>query len=939
MKNLTAHYNIYFNAKEALTESEINVFSTYEEDFSQRLPIFRLADETSAANEGENLNGVIERSNKIALDKYQSNWLDDAFLLIAKSYYLKGDYYNALEYYNYVILTFPKEKKNKVAAYLGEVKNNFALNLYDDADSILKKLDSLKLKYYADEVAAAKAERALNNKDISLAIKEMKKAVRATKSKTNRIRWTYILAQLQEINNETDLAKKNYLSIAKSNASFEMAFNAKLSEIRISESEDGKQFDKIATLTKLLKEDKNQQFKEKIYFQIANAYLQRKDIVNAVKYYSISAHTVPGTVKQKALSYLKLAEINFEEIKNYTQAQLYYDSTLRYLPKNYPNYANIATKANNLQYLSDRLLIIEKQKELLKFSSLSNEDLDSSLNKKFAAIVKASQKDSLNVSAPALQSISDFSNANKTAGSFYFYNSAAVSQGSSQFKAKWGNRKLTDNWRTSNISALTASNKDANGLSPNDQNQVFNSQTQNIDSLKANFIKTIPYSPFAKKESNQKISNALYEIAIFYKDILHEDLEAIEAFEAIVLNYPYQENAANIYYQLYRMSASIDPKLSEDYKRQLLEKYPGSIYAKTLLDPNYGKEQEIAKTQIKELYQKLYNQYLDKKYNDVLNQITDLRAKTGSFGTMDAQFSYLEALALGNTQKAPVFLASLNQIVAKYPNDITVTPLVQQQINFINANKAAFDRRPTALISYDRKQEYLVSAPPIIAATKPIVQDAPKVAEIVKPEAKKETVIDKPVEPAKEAVKAKPEVVKTSEPKQEVAVAKPEPKKEDPAKVEPKKEEPAKIEPKPQVKEPEVVVAKEPEPIKPAEIVFSTNERLQHFIVIDILDPKQNIAQPFSKLSQYFYSKFDPSKVKLVIRVVSGTDKFIIISADFYTKAQADLVALELSNNLPKLMEGLTKEYKSFVVSQDNLKLLVDKDAINQYLKSIADKK
>ena len=336
MKNLTAHYNIYFNAKEALTESEINVFSTYEEDFSQRLPIFRLADETSAANEGENLNGVIERSNKIALDKYQSNWLDDAFLLIAKSYYLKGDYYNALEYYNYVILTFPKEKKNKVAAYLGEVKNNFALNLYDDADSILKKLDSLKLKYYADEVAAAKAERALNNKDISLAIKEMKKAVRATKSKTNRIRWTYILAQLQEINNETDLAKKNYLSIAKSNASFEMAFNAKLSEIRISESEDGKQFDKIATLTKLLKEDKNQQFKEKIYFQIANAYLQRKDIVNAVKYYSISAHTVPGTVKQKALSYLKLAEINFEEIKNYTQAQLYYDSTLRYLPKTIP---------------------------------------------------------------------------------------------------------------------------------------------------------------------------------------------------------------------------------------------------------------------------------------------------------------------------------------------------------------------------------------------------------------------------------------------------------------------------------------------------------------------------------------------------------------------------------------------------------------------------
>jgi tetratricopeptide (TPR) repeat protein len=936
MKNLTAHYNIYFNAKEALDESESSIYSSYEEDFSQRLPIFRLPDENSAANESENLIGVIDRSNKIALEKYQSNWLDDAFLLIAKSYYLKGDYYNALEYYSYVSLTFPKEKKNKVAAYIGEIKNDFALNLYSDADSIIEKADSLNLKYYSDDLAAAKAQRALNNNDIQLAINSLKKALKNTKDKTNRIRWTYILAQLQEQNNETDVAKSNYTKIARSNASFEMAFNAKLSEIRISENENGKQFDKIATLTKLLKEDKNIQFKEKIYFQIANTYLQQKDIINAMKYYTISAHTIPGTVKQKGLSYLKLAEINFEEIKNYSQAQLYYDSTLRYLPKNYAGYASIATKANNLQYLSDRLVIIENQKELLSLSSLSDEELNQKLDKKFEAIVNKNQKVSTDENSPVLQSINDFSNANKSAGSFYFYNTAAISQGLSQFKAKWGTRKLSDNWRASSASGLLANSKDANRLTPDDQSQVFNPQNQNIDSLKSNFIKTIPYNPVSKKSANQKISNALYEIAIFYKDVLNENLEAIEAFEAIVLNYPYQENAANIYYQLYRMSAKIDPKLSEEYKRHLLEKYPGSIYAKTLIDPNYGKEQEIAKEQVKAEYNKLYNLYTDKRYSNVLDEVAKLRSKMGSFEAMDAQFSYLEALALGNTQKAPVFLASLNEIVTKYPNDVTVTPLVKQQINFINANRNAFDRRPTALIRSDGQQEYFVKAPPIVE--EPIIVVAP----VVKPEEVKQDVIIKQPEPKKDVVVAKTEPIKTEEPvKEEVVVVK------EPVKVEPKKElvvaktepvklkEPVKVEPKPEVKEPEIIAVKEPEPIKPAAINFSKNERLQHLIVINLLDPKQNIAQPFSKLSQYFYSKFDPSTVKLVIRVVSGTDKFIIISGDFYTKDQVDLVATELKSNLPTLMDGLTKEYKTFVISSENLKLLVSKEAIDQYIKSL----
>ena len=45
---------------------------------------------------------------------------------------------------------------------------------------------------------------------------------------------------------------------------------------------------------------------------------------------------------------------------------------------------------------------------------------------------------------------------------FYFYNTNAVSQGQSDFKKRWGNRKLEDNWRRSSRSNSDITNNQAN---------------------------------------------------------------------------------------------------------------------------------------------------------------------------------------------------------------------------------------------------------------------------------------------------------------------------------------------------------------------------------------------------------------------------------------------------------------------------------------------
>jgi hypothetical protein len=881
MKNVTAHYNIYFNAKELLSESEVAIKNTLIDDYNLVLAIFPKPSEQAAANEIANLNEVIKKANTIAVEKYESNWLDDAYLLLANAEYLKGDYYNAVEYYKYVSLTFPESKKSKLAAYLGQTKTEFVLGNITAADTILQKAIKLKSKKLAGDVAALQAQLALEQQNIPFAIKHLQKAVNLTHLKDKKIRWMFILAQLQEIINKTDDAYLNYDKIAKSNAPFDLSFNADLARIRIIESAKGKQFNRIETLSKLLKQDKNKEYKEQIYYQIGLAYADLNQLDKAISFLQTSAHTTPSTEKQKGLSYLKLAKLNFEVLKNYPKAQLYYDSTLQFLPKNYPDYDNIALKAENLQYLADRLTIISTESYSLKLANLSASELSAKVDSLMIDLQKSNQpKADLKVSNTIINP-SSIQIGNQKGSVFYFYNPTAVSQGLNEFKKRWGNRKLSDDWR-SNTSGLNSNDAKSGILNPTSFNSA-QPVLPNRDSVQANFEKNIPFSPAAKALANDKISTALYEIAVFYKDILKDEVEAIAAFNALILNYPNYINMAAVYFQLYRLSQQTDLAKSEEYQKQLLEKFPQSIYAKTISNPNFGKEEILADVIVADYYCMTYELYQQRAYQKVLSQIEFLKQDLHSFRSLEAQFDYLKTLALGHTEKLSIFYISLNSLLEKYPNDNEIGSLVKQQIAFINKNKNIFEQRLTALV--DKEEIKPAVLPEVLVYI-------PKKDEIrVPPSPNQETVINK-----------EPVVSQISKPV-------------------------------------EIIPKKEIEIESPKDIVFSDNTRQRHVLVIDINDAKVNIAKPFSLLSQYFYSKYSTSAVNLVIRLIGNSDKFIIVSGNFYAKTEVEKIASELKESLPKIMEGQTNQYTFFVISETNLGLVKDRSAIEQYIKYNSERK
>ncbi len=894
MKNLTAQYNIYYNASEILKQSENNITNAYRDDYSYVLDIFVVPDEALSATETENLNEVINRANRIALEKYESNWVDDAFLLLAKAEYWKGNFYNASEYFSYVSQNFPTEKNNTVEALVWHGKTLFALNKNREADSVLQLAYAQNIKHYRAELNAALAHSYLLQNRLDEAETHLQKSVNFARNRYSKIRWSYILAQLQEKNEHAAEAYKNYATVVKSNASFEMSFNANLSQIRLREAASGIEFDRIATLKKLLKEDKNAGFTDQIYYQIAKTHQAQNKLDEAISYYSISAQTSPGSPQQKGLSYLSLAEINFYDLKDYAKAQLYYDSTLQVLPKEYPDYHTIALKAKNLQYLADRLTLIEKERELLMLASLSEEERLAYVEKKVKSKIEEEQVAQEQVNNTAFANDPGLPTAS-TGGSFYFDNSMAIAQGSSEFKRKWGNRKLEDNWRISAGVSLAATTSDAIAAT-----DIHAAGSNNIDpaetaeTLKNDLLNEIPLTAAAQSASLDKIRTARYEIAMFYKDVLNDNKAAITELEQLLQDYTLADTRVpELYYQLYRLYAEVNPTRSKQYKEEILKKFPESIYAKSLINPNFGREEQAELQRLNEKYDAIYESYRNKKYTDVLQQLQTLEGSLAKYPAEAPKFAYLKALAVGNTQKAPVFVNHLEEILRLYPQDSVIRPVVQSQLQFIAANKSVFYNRNTALLSYD-SNEYFA----------PVPTKASTATTAAIPAQEQSIVTKKEVTAVKEAQKATETNVTENKP---TAVNK--------------------------INTIATEAAKEPE--KPKAIAFSNNIRIKHAVVVDIKNAAMNVAKPFAGITKHFYSKFAAASVNLSVRTVGITDKLIIVRGPFLNKDQAQTALNELIDLLPEILELKSTDYRAFFISESNLLLINNTESLEQYLNFI----
>ena len=305
--NTTSHYNYYFNAKELIRVHEENIAAGESDDYNYLLAIYNYGTESDAQSAYENMDEVVKKCSRL-IDRHSmyikkeeyNKWIDESYLLVGKAKFYKQEYYGALEVYEYILIAY-KDKPSFFVAKLWMARCYMQMGDYREAYNIMESYkestvpEELKGEYFAvysdlDIKTDHKEEAALH----------LKQSVEFTKNRTLKRRYTYILAQLYHERKDYANATKYYGKVLKMRPDYVMSFNAKLNQARSYDPAAGNSEEIKKRLNRMLRDKKNIEYRDQIYFALAEMSFREGDQEAGMEYLRLSASSSVGNNKVKS---------------------------------------------------------------------------------------------------------------------------------------------------------------------------------------------------------------------------------------------------------------------------------------------------------------------------------------------------------------------------------------------------------------------------------------------------------------------------------------------------------------------------------------------------------------------------------------------------------------------------------------------------------------
>ena len=731
----TTKFNGYFNANELLNSSLVTFRENYKENYYQILPT-EVFPKKQEEIEGmlPSIDTAISKCTKVI--KYHSmptmdyasgkkeefnSQMDENWLLLSKAFYTKHDLDLASKNFQFTQRLFKKDKSNYLASIwmskiliekeeyqeatdrILQIEAIIEKQEKEDAEKpLLQKLPII--KYFIKnpqkksgeknapridngikfELGVTKAQLNIQTNNYKKAVESIEFALKNTRKRSTKARLYFILGQLNLKSGNKPGAKDAFTKVLKYPANFELHFNARIQRAFSGGDEKVKK-----ELLALLKDEKNSDYRDQIYFALADISLQEKNNTEAVYNLTKSAFYSTTNKYQQALSYEKLAQIHLEK-KLYVATQKYYDSCVSSMPETYPNSELIRKKAMKLKNLVIAIETVNYEDSVLRIASLNNNDRTKEIEK-FIKITKQQIEKKKRQEAAKMKLIQEQqqkAQAENSKGNWYWSNIKSRADGYSEFRKNWGTRENLDDWRRSERIILQQT------ANTNDTTTKENENTETkkeIDTLSVDYLLSkIPLSTAAKDTSIQRLLKAQYEAGMIYKEQLEEPVLAAERFNDILkrnLNPTYNLLAS---YQLYRLYDGKDSKKASDQKNYILKNFPTSDYANYLKDPDYlVKKKEKAKGEVND-YLLLLEAYRSKEYSKV---IQECKTKSNSIVNLELipKYKLLHIMALASNQERKETLTPLlNGLINQYPS----TPEAKKAKDILDAMTQKTDLSP-----------------------------------------------------------------------------------------------------------------------------------------------------------------------------------------------------------------------------------------------------
>jgi tetratricopeptide (TPR) repeat protein len=592
------------------------------------------------------------------------------YLLMGKAYLFRHDFHLALETFKFIMTNYHYDDiVFETQIWIARTHNE--LEEYDEAEDILEVLTGTQ-EFPAGlnaELYSTLADHYMKQEQYERAIEPLTIALENVNKKEERIRWTFILAQLHQEAGDPQKASEYYKQVIKMNPPYEMSFNARINRgsVFIAGSDNAKEI--RDELKKMLKDDKNADFRDQIYYAIGNVFFREGNEEEALNQYKLSSTYSISNTQQKTTSCMTIANIYYER-QDYTMADLYYDSAMVYLTEDYPDYDEIVSKTRSLSDLVENLQVVQLEDSLQKLARMPESERNAVIDSIIAWIIQEEERareqemtmmQDQQFNRMALNESQRTGYTADQGGKWYFYNQAAKGFGQPEFRMKWGNRKLEDNWRRSNKSEIRFETEEITEVS--DTSGAIEEATKILSNKSREYyLKDIPMTDSMIDISNARIVEGLYNAGNIYRNELRDHPRAEETYRELLDRYPGNEYTLSTYYNLYRMYVEDNDELKADiYKSLVISDFPESQPAQLLTNPNYISELQAKENEVNYFYEETYNMYQRGDYYGVIRNVDTALVKY-SEDPIIPKFEFLKVLAIGKTRDVLVFTQELDSL-------------------------------------------------------------------------------------------------------------------------------------------------------------------------------------------------------------------------------------------------------------------------------------
>jgi tetratricopeptide (TPR) repeat protein len=669
--SITTKYNGYFNARESYREGLTRLSNMHEDNYENVLSIFKYGSEQQMGTISANMDVAYQKAST-AIRRHSMNirgveynrWIDDSYYLIARSHYFRRDFNLAVLTFEYIIRQYESPLKYKSMIWVA--KSYIQTGQYNNALQALERASRNKEEGLLDNEAVllyhmVYADYFLQQQNYLDASPHLEQAANLSGNRNQRTRLTFILAQSYHMEQNYAAAQQAYGRVLKMNPGFEMAFQARINMAMAFDTGSGDARFILSELEGMLRDNKNREFRDQIYYALAQFSMRQSNTDKAIEYYNLALENHRGNNSQKGLSFLRLGEIYFDK-QEYRQAARLYDSTMVYLSREYPEFENAGNRNVVLRELAVHLRVIEREDSLQRLAGLSAADRNAILDQ-IIEDIQEQEKIERELEQERARMRQDMARHGRSRtqmdgtseGGWYFYNPSAMSFGRNEFYAKWGERELEDLWRISNKRIMAFG--DTGDFEMDGEEMPAGGRV-----TRASLLENVPTTPEKMQASNAKLARAYYNKGIIFKDRLVDTESALNSFETLISRFPQSEHKLYSAYFLHTLyTAASNTNRAQIYKNMIIQDFPDTDFAKILSDPNYAENVRMRQDRVKNIYKQAYEAYLSGNYETagVYAHQADTLEQTLE---QSAQFSYLKALIIGKTSDTYDFVESLTYV-------------------------------------------------------------------------------------------------------------------------------------------------------------------------------------------------------------------------------------------------------------------------------------